>query len=163
MKWPLVTYYDQVTGFTDIDEVDFPLLGTSRWRLNSNGYVARSKTTPGGNRTTYYLHRVILCAPSGVCVDHINGNRRDNRRINLRFASYTQNGQNSVVALGNNPRRGVSWSCKNQGWYAYINVGGKMVSLGTWQTLELAIAAREEAERKYFGEFAPNRINLCSA
>ena len=86
-----------------VDEQDDDLL-LAGWRLSPNGYAVRG-TTPGPgarmNRRTVYLHRLIAerdgwVIPLGGVVDHINGNKTDNRRANLRVLSR---GMNSMPNL----------------------------------------------------------------
>lgn len=90
-------------------------------------------------------------------IDHKNGDPSDNRIENLRLCTDSENLRNSKTRTDNTSGiRGVSWDKKSKKWYAYINTGGygSMLSLGRFEILAEAIAARKAAEIKYFGEFA---------
>ena len=77
-----------------IDRGDFFRCKFYRWR-NNRGYAYNSRVG--------YLHRFILCAPGDLEVDHINGNRRDNRRCNLRLATRQENIQYREARRAGNP------------------------------------------------------------
>ena len=89
-------------------------------------------------------------------IDHINRDRLDNRKNNLRIATHQQNTINRSVQSNNISNiPGVSWRKDRNKWRAYIAVNKKQISLGMFKTKEEAIKARKEGEIKYFGEFAP--------
>jgi hypothetical protein len=86
-------------------------------------------------------------------IDHINGNRSDNRWINLREATQSQNGANrSVTGSKSTPIKGVYR--KGRGWESSIQKDGQYKYLGRFRTIEDARAAYERASRAMFGEFA---------
>lgn len=93
-------------------------------------------------------------------IDHINRVRDDDRFVNLRLATQSQNIANSgMYAHNTSGAKGVYFykSRKAKGWapwWAYITCDKKRFSLGYFHTKESAIAARIEAEVKFFGEFA---------
>lgn len=93
--------------------------------------------------------------PKGMKVDHENGLIRDNRWLNLRLATQSQNGMNRRIAKNNTSGvHGVGFA-KNYGkWRARIMVNRKHIVIGHYDTLEEAAAARKAAEEQYFGEFA---------
>lgn len=104
------------------------------------------------------LHRVIMNAPKGVTVDHINGNTLDNRKCNLRLASYSQNCANRRIQSNNTSGyRGVyydsSTRSKNK-WKAQISFEGKNMHIGRFYTKEQAFDAYDKKKKEYFGEFA---------
>ncbi len=106
-------------------------LAAMRWCLLPKGYVAR-QTTSGGVKQTFYLHREVLglTAGDGLEGDHINGNRLDCRRSNLRIATHALNGQNIQRVGGSSAHRGVSWHTRSGKWRAHVRVNGRQVSLG---------------------------------
>jgi len=105
-----------------------------------------------------YMHRLIMRPPPGMCVDHINRNKLDNRRSNLRLATYSQNSCNRGPMKRNKiGLKGVSkqilngkWNGK---WRSGIGVNGKLIYLGIFDTPELAANAYAAGVKKYHGEF----------
>jgi hypothetical protein len=87
-------------------------------------------------------------------IDHINRDRKDNSINNLREASPSENGYNSVQ-VNSHGYKGVTWrDRKNKPWLAKIRVSGKRINLGSFETKEAAAQAYEEACIKYHGRFA---------
>jgi len=92
-------------------------------------------------------------------IDHINGDKLDNRRENLRSATRSQNMMNSGKPKNNTSgHKGVSWH-RNK-WEARIIINGKKKHLGCFEDKEEAAKAYKEAAEKYFGEFATNNVIL---
>lgn len=118
---------------------------------DNNKYV---RTNAG--RSTPLFHRMVMGNPENK-VDHVNGNKLDCRRSNLRYATSTQNNQNQSAST--RKHHGVSFnrSCTQNPWCARITVNKKLIVLGYFQNVDAAMAARIEAEKRYFGEFAPKR------
>ncbi|MDR9395759.1 MAG: AP2/ERF family transcription factor, partial [Roseovarius sp.] len=90
-------------------------------------------------------------------VDHINGNRADNRLCNLRWANRTQNNGNSRAGRGASQYRGVVKGQSGR-WAAQIGKKGKHVFLGEYTTQEEAARAYDREAKQYFGAFA--RLNF---
>jgi len=103
---------------------------------------------------TERLHRVLIGAPPGYVIDHVNGNPLDNRRVNLRVATVSQNAKNRRAQRGSFGRyKGVH--AHNNGWWrAVIWSDGKRHSIGVYRTREEAAAAYDEAAIQLHGEFA---------
>jgi len=115
--------------------------------VNNNGY-RRVKI----NYKRYYQHRVAWALhfgewPSGL-IDHINGNREDNRIVNLREADHELNGRNSKQWSTN--KSGCVGVCRFNGyWLAYIGIGKRKTKrLGKFESFAAAVAARKNAERE---------------
>jgi hypothetical protein len=141
-----------------VDAEDYDrLVGMGNWHYQ-NGYA--SKWSAGGSeaRKKIAMHRFILCAPMGVDTDHINGNKLDNRKCNLRIATRMQNLQNST-AYKDRAFKGITKANGGKLWMARIKIPfHKQVSLGNFKTPEEAARAYDEAAKKHFGEFA--RLNF---
>jgi hypothetical protein len=136
------------------DDGDF---GEYAWSYSS-GYACR-KTNENQN---IRLHRLILervigrQLTAGEYCDHINGNRLDNRRENLRLADQSQNAQNSHLRNDNKSGvRGVFWEKSTGKWRAVIKQHGKQISIGRFVEFGDAVSARRDLELKLFGEFSP--------
>jgi hypothetical protein len=84
-----------------VDDDMLPFLSVWCWRLSSGGYVVRD-ASKGNERRVISLHRVIAGLVHGdpIEVDHISGDRLDNRRANLRLATRDQNNQNVPPRTG---------------------------------------------------------------
>lgn len=106
----------------------------------------------------YLHHEVIGKPPKGHVVDHINGDKLDCRKENLRVVTYSQNNQNMRSGGGSSQYKGVSLEKASGRWYASIRVSGKSKSLGRWGTEAEAARAYDVAASKAFGEFA--RLNF---
>jgi hypothetical protein len=129
-----------------------PETGIFRWRIPRQkirvgdvvGSVHRTGYIRVKIRAGYYsAHRLawlyVYGKWPGNHIDHINGNRRDNRITNLRDVSVRENGQNKEVhRCGRLPGCVLDKRAKNKNWGARIRVGGKEYWLGTFKTEELA-------------------------
>lgn len=140
-------------GFTLVDQADLPLVQDETWRHKRDGrhiYVF--------NGHGLRMHRVLLDAPDGMLVDHVNGNGLDNRRSNLRLCTQQENQRNRQHGLGVHSRfRGVTLHTKSGRWQAQIKVDGKSLYLGLFDDEREAARAYDAAAREHFGEFAnPN-------
>ena len=83
-------------------------------------------------------------------IDHINGDRTDNRICNLREATNSENAQNRKLSITNNSGYiGVSWHSGKSKWVARIGINYKRISLGNYDAPEEAYAAYVAAKRKY--------------
>lgn len=93
--------------------------------------------------------------PAGP-IDHINRERADNRWVNLRSATKAENNRNKSRRSDNlSGVTGVSYDAERAKWTARLRVGGKYLMLGRFARFDDAIAARLDAERKHYAEFAP--------
>ena len=108
------------------------------------------------NKKHTVLHRLIMNTPKGYVTDHINGDKLDNRRENLRICTQHQNSMNTRISKNNKSGvKGVSTTPFGK-YRARIMVNGVEIRLGHYETLEEATKARKRAERKYFGEYVRN-------
>ena len=154
---------DYVIGYTQsgkefyFDKEDFDLVSRYCWDIdNSTGYA---KTIDRANKTgKLYLHRLVMgCTKGdGIIIDHIDRNRIDCRKKNLRFVNDIQSAINKGIKSNNTSGKvGVSWSEDRNKWESYITVNKKRLHLGMFDDFEEAEKVRMEAEEKYFGEYNP--------
>lgn len=141
-----------------VDNTDKTWLTQWSWCI-LHGYAARSKTLMNneGKRVhrTLYMHREIMAPLPGFDVDHINGNRLDNRRENLRICTHQQNLFNSKLSAANKSGyRGVSWDTNNRRWVVQIRLNGKPYYIGAFRDKHEAARAYNEHALKFRGEFA---------
>lgn len=135
-----------------VDDADLALFSRTNWNVNSRtGYVQGSI-----DGSKVYLHRVIMCAPSGYDVDHLNGVKTDNRRANLRIVRHRDNLRRRVKLNANNKSgyRGVSRCSRSGLWRARGRTGGREVMLGRFGNAEEAARVVDAWRRSVYGEFA---------
>jgi hypothetical protein len=143
MKILLATAPDAVIT---IDDDDLALFSTVSWQVKS---PAPARYVQGRlNGTRVYLHRLIMNAPKGLVVDHIDGNGLNNTRANLRVVTQQQN-------MWNKRRRPLG---RQQGYFRVtMRVdGGRRIHLGLFDDETTAKQARVYVERIIRGDFAIN-------
>ncbi len=144
-----------------VDDADFEYLNQFRWQY-TDGYARRDKVNIKGTpRGKIHMHRVVMNTPLGMETDHINGDKCDNRKSNLRICTKSQNNANRGLAANNTSGyKGVTWD-KNRGkWFAQTKLLQKKVNLGYFDTKEEAALAYNEFIKENFGSFA--RLNEVS-
>jgi hypothetical protein len=141
--------------------------GTFFWRIDTRntaaGDIAGSRQSRGYwhikiNRRLYMAHRLAWLYVTGEWpaghIDHINGNRSDNRFANLRIASNSENAWNSRTRVNNAcGYKGVHYKKRLNKFVAQISVGGRVHHFGVFQTPAEAHAAYRKAAKAHFGEF----------
>lgn len=107
------------------------------------------------------VHRIVFLMHHGYLpteIDHADGDKLNNRIDNLRVATRWQNMKNvKTYTTNTSGRKGVYWHKTIRKWNAGIRIDGKQKSLGMFDLMEQAIAARVAAERQHYGEFANDR------
>lgn len=124
-----------------------------------DGYVRLHLTGMGGKM---FAHNIVWemfhgPIPDGQMVDHINGDRSDNRIENLRLVTRSQNAMNQK--LRKNSKSGVknvTWYPSHNSWLVKLVVNGKRKHIGYFKDLELAELVAQQAREKYHGEYARN-------
>lgn len=147
----VITLTKGMTTVVD-DEDALPL----KWYYGANGYAQRKSRKEKGT----YLHRLVMerllgrPLKHGEYVDHINGNKLDNRRQNLRLSTMSQNLANGKIRSNNTTGvRGVSLDRRNGHYVAHYYIKSKKYHIGSYKTLEEAIKARRTKEIKLYGDF----------
>lgn len=146
-----VTRNTQEEFFFDID--DYKKVKDFTW-ISYNGYITTNNYILDNYPKTMKLHRLVMNETNPKkAIDHINHNKLDNRKINLRSVSYSQNAMNHSVNKNN--RSGVTGvHCSQNKWIAKIGLNNEAITLGTFDSKEEAISVRKEAEEKYYGEYS---------
>jgi len=104
------------------------------------------------------MHRLIMKNPDNLDVDHIDGDRLDNQKSNLRKATQSQNSMNQKNQSGRSSNfKGVCWHTRDHKHQAYIKINQKRKHIGYFDSEIEAAKAYNAAAIKYFGEFA--RLN----
>jgi len=134
--------------FALVDDDDYEEISKNYWFLSCSGYAVRK-----GKEKLLYIHRAILNAKDGQICDHINRDRLDNRKENLRICTRAENARNR--GLGSTNTSGfVGVSLFKNKWMTRICVDNSSVFLGYFDNKEDAARAYNEAALKYHGEFA---------
>lgn len=133
-----------------IDEDLFELVNSYKWCYSNSGYAMRGYRE-GNKVKTLLMHHLIIGIPlKGYEVDHINRNKLDNRKENLRVIPHSQNMKNQSKRKSKSGYTGV-WLHKNTGKYeARITVDYKTIYLGVYNTAEEASEIYNQARQKYF-------------
>jgi len=144
-----------------VDDEDFEWLNRHKWTYlpsTHTGYAHRRVYQKREYIKDILMHRVILNAPPGMQTDHRNMNGLDNRRVNLRMCTNSQNHMNTrkrsnCVSI----YKGVSWHKLAGKWRAQIKANNRRKHLGLFNSEEEAALAYDIAALKFFSEFA--RLN----
>ena len=150
---------DYVIGYDNngrafyFDPEDYDRIKDRYWRVDKrHGYVENFT-----DRVRITLHRFIMGVEKGQIVDHLNHDKTDNRKMNLRIVTPLENAINRKRRADNTS--GCPGVCYRKGrgrkhWRASITVDKKVIHLGAYETFEEAVAARKAAEEKYFGAYS---------
>lgn len=150
VRIPLRARDGSIRAHVTIDAADAPILREYVWCMDCRGYAV-ANTVINGRRTMIYMHRKILglTPGDGMKADHINRDRLDNRRANLRPVPASGNAQNVSSQRGSSSAyRGVHWDRCTRKWVAQVNMQGKSVSLGYFADEQEAAAVALNARRR---------------
>ena len=138
------------------DSEDLSLVCQFKWFIDALGYPKTSAGICGPSGK--HLHTLLMNPEKGMLVDHVDGNKLNNCRDNLRVCSHAQNIQNQKISVRNTSGyKGVSYDKSRRKWTAYITALRKRHFLGRFNTAKEAALAYDKAASFYFGEFArPN-------
>ncbi len=163
---------EEVCELLDYD----PVSGKFSWKIETKSYGGKIQPgdTAGSVKDGYiiialfgrpyrahHLAWLVMTGdwPSvGIDIDHIDRDRSNNAWANLRLATRTENNMNAGLRSDNKSgHKGVSWSARDEKWVARITVSGRIHYLGDYSDISRAIAARQDAERRFFGEYNAQR------
>jgi hypothetical protein len=129
-----------------VDAKDVPLIEKYKWTFSMSNGVVRNVWQVGKNTNRHVkLHREILQPPADKVVDHINGDKLDNRRCNLRVVDQWQN----IVNQSSRPNRNIEKSLN--GYCVRLKANQKRYYIGRYRTLEDAKRARDVAAKEIHG------------
>lgn len=142
--------------FAEVDDSDFCWLSQWKWTAQKTDHGFYAMRRDKGRLVL--MHRLICNTPEGLVTDHIDGNKLNNQRHNLRPVTQQQNLMNRRGKVrGTSEFKGV-WLDRNQSglkkWRSAIRLNGKIKYLGRFYSEAEAGKAYERAAEEYFGEFA---------
>lgn len=138
--------------FALVDDEDYDYLMQWKWRF-SGKYAVRSEHK---TRKTIFMHRVVNNTPNGLQADHINNDKLDNRKENIRFATSGQNSRNKPKNRGVSKYKGVFkvGGGKDKCWKTAVVSNGKRIWSKCFYTEEEAALVYNQLALKHYGEFA---------
>ena len=139
---------------TIVDVEDFNFLNQWKWSFAPIGYAIRY-IGGGRKRPKYiYMHQLLMKTPNRMETDHINRDRLDNRKSNLRIVTHQQNQFNKKQKNNSSNYKGVVKTSVGKGYMARIIKDNKSFYLGYFQSSEEAAMAYDKKAKELFGEFA---------
>lgn len=139
-------------SLTTVDDEDYFWLAGWRWTKGKYAYRAQTKAEQREElRQLVLMHRVIAARAgydiADLEIDHIDRDKLNNQRLNLRPVTRSQNQHNVGVRDDSTSRvTGVNWHHVTKKWAARIQVRGTRTHLGLFDTLDQAVAARDVAK-----------------
>ena len=141
-----------------VDDEDYERVNQYKWHY-CQGYAVRKPHIGYKKRIGQLMHRFINKTKDGFHTDHINGNGLDNRKINLRTCTASQNAMNSKIPKNNTSGfKGVYWRKDIEKWRAKIVINRETIHLGHYESRIKAARAYNEAALEYHGEHA--KLNI---
>lgn len=151
MKIPLRNRRKEIVGYAIIDGENINKVSEHKWCLDKHGYAV-SAWREKGKTINKKLHHFVLNVKN-IEIDHINRDKLDNRKANLRIVTRSQNNMNSNKPRRANPYRGVHWDKSKNKWMAQIKFDGQHIFIGRFiDPLEAHNIYKQFAEQ-LFGEF----------
>lgn len=134
-----------------MDDEDYEAL-VSRGSWHFDRYAKRVEETAETGKRVVYMHRLLIKVPDDKQVDHINGDRLDNRKSNLRLMTIAENTARQHKFRGGSSRfKGVAWDKSRNRWKAYIGKDYRKIQLGRFDNEVEAAKAYDAAALGLFG------------
>lgn len=150
-----------------VDDDDFGMVSYFNWYLNNQGYAAAklwipASVYPGGRQTTLLMHRLIMNTPDGLHTDHIDHNKLNNQKDNLRICTRQENDRNRTKTSKSTTSKFKGVCVEQKGNYrSYVATlrTGDGEHLHKWFPFTpegeiQAAKAYNEMAVKHFGDFA---------
>lgn len=149
----------------NLDIVDF--VKTHKMYKHKDGYACYKFKDKNNKTKNMRLHRYVMRVhdknDNETVVDHIDRDKSNNLRSNLRLVEYLDNIVNTgILCTNTSGHKGISWDKRSGKWEAYIHQHNKKISLGIYTDFDKAVEVREIAEVIYFGEKNPNYETLIN-
>lgn len=133
-----------------VDADDYEYLSQWKWQYDGR-YASRVPRVNGVTQKKLYMHRAIIGENSHKDIDHLNRNKLDNRRSNLKPCTRQENTRNrDLISTNTSGVTGVTWVKRIDKWMAQIRLNGKNIFLGNYDDINSAIEARKNGELKYW-------------
>ena len=140
-------------GVTMIDDEDYKLLSQYRWRI-SNGYAVTHMVI-NKKQVTKRMHRLIMNEPRKFEIDHIDHNKLNNCKSNLRVVTHQQNMINvSNHKNSSSKYKGVGWRKDKNKWESRIKLNENRYFLGYFNSEINTARAYNIKAKELFGEYA---------
>ena len=145
-----------------IDTIKYEIVSKHWWIIIKKKNRERFYAQTNLANTTIQMHRLIMDFPKRMQIDHKNNNGLDNRCMNLRKATQSQNSYNQFSRGGTSNFKGVKWNKRGKVWESSIGAYSKNIYLGRFEKEIDAAKAYNCAARILHGEFyCGNKINIC--
>lgn len=144
--------------FALVDDEDYERLINFKWNCTTFGYATRSikNKSTNGKHVVIWMHREIMNTPKGMDTDHIDGDKLNNKKTNLRICTRSQNNMNQKPQRTkySSKYKGVYFYKKYNKWGSQININKTKHFIGFYENEEEAAYAYNEKSKEMFGEYA---------
>ncbi len=156
-------FFFETGGSFIVDAANFDEVSCRYWQLGKRGYpVFRTSRKSEGGARNITLHRLLMGAAAGYDVDHISGDKSDNRRCNLRLCTHQQNMFNQNLRNTNSTGyTGVSYSKAMRKFESYIHKDGRKMCIGYFDDPLEAAKARDRTAKVLYGVYARMNVLTC--
>jgi hypothetical protein len=152
-----IGYTSNTNNLFIFDLEDYEKIKNYCWYETTNNYI-ETRT----NRKRIALHTLVLNVKNSDEIDHINREKNDNRKGNLRLVTRQQNCMNKSIQSNNKSGiTGIYWDKQREKWVGSLTYKGNKYQK-RFNTKNKAIKYRKSLEEKYFKEYAPDSINIVT-